>query len=580
MIDADDIHGDGRTPDTVGRLAHRRRVLSTATPCAAVEGTFAAQPTLTSVVIGRGDGAWALVDRERFMAEMSGGLGYGRALYDRRPVEQLAPAGGSAVLPESVGLEAAAAFALDRPQGERYEDLLVGFDDGGVGTVVVAELFAALARLHGHNALHDPLTGLANRDLLLNRMAHARARIARDGGRVALLFVDLDDFKTINDSLGHSAGDALLVAVARRLEQATRSQDTVARLGGDEFAILQHDASEDGPGATAARVREVLRAPIAVGGRSLEVGASVGIARASAELSPDDLLRNADLAMYSAKRQGKRDSAVYEPAMHRRALTRLDLKADLERALERGELHVVYQPIVTVAGRRPVGVEALLRWDRPGDGPVSPAEFIPLAEESGAIVPIGRWVLAEACRQLRAWQPSTPAARHLRISVNVSARQLEQPGFVGEIDATLTEAGLDGGRLVVELTESAIVQDLDHAGDVLEEIQGLGAKIAIDDFGSGFTSLAYLQRLPIDILKIDRAFTAGIDHDPAARRLLGGLVRLAEGLHVTPLAEGVETAGQLDELGDLGCELAQGYLIARPLRPEQVLDRLRVPGPA
>jgi len=574
MTERVDICGGERVHDALGRLARRCRVVDGATPCGVVERMFAAEPALTSMVIWCGDGCETLVDRDQFMAEMSGRLGYGRALHERRPVEHLAMARCSPVLPESLGLDDAAAAALRRPQCDRYQDLLVRFDDGGVGTLVVAELFAALARLHGHNALHDSLTGLANRDLLLDRMRHARARLVRGGGRVALLFVDLDDFKTINDSLGHSAGDAVLVTVAQRLAQATRAQDTVARLGGDEFAILQHDPPAGGPRATAARVLDALRGPIIVGDRSLEVSASVGIARGGADISPEELLRNADLAMYSAKRKGKRDSAVYEPSMHRRALTRLDLKADLEHALERRELHLVYQPVVTVHDGRPVALEALLRWDHPRRGPISPAEFVPVAEETGAIIEIGRWVLDEACRQIRAWETSAPAARDLRISVNISARQLEHLQVVDEIDEALTEAGLDGERLVVELTESAIVQDLDHAGDVLEAIRGLGAKIAIDDFGTGFASLRYLQRLPIDVLKIDRTFTAAIETDVAARRLLGGLVRLAEGLHVTPLAEGVENARQLAELADLGYDLAQGYHLARPLQPEQVLQHL------
>jgi len=562
----------------VCRLAQRREILDGATPCGEVEWIFVADARLSSLIIRRADGRLTVVQRDRFMGQMTGRLGYGRGLYGRRPVERLAGDAPVCALAESTELDAAAAAALERPHAHQHDDLLILLGDGGVATLVVADLFVALSQVNSHLALHDVLTGLANRQLLLDRLLHARARLIRHGGEIAVLFIDLDDFKTVNDSLGHSAGDEVLVAVARRLSATLRAADTVARLGGDEFAVLLHDGDTDRAQATAGRILDALREPMVVGGRRLDVNASIGIAVADASTPAELVLRNADLAMYGAKHAGKRRSAFSDPSMHAEALSRLDLKADLERALDHDELYLVYQPVIYLGDGHVVGVEALLRWRHPQRGVLAPGEFIGLAEETGAIVPIGRWILDEACHQARRWQEATTAAADLFVAVNVSPRQLEQSGFVADTVEALAAAHLRGERLVVELTEGIVVSDLDSACDVLAKLRRLGVKVAIDDFGTGFTSLSYLQRLPIDILKVDRTFVADIATDPQSRRLLDGLLRLADGLRVTSLAEGVETCEQLGELRHLRCTLAQGYLMSRPLNPAGVLDRITAGG--
>ena len=445
-------------------------------------------------------------------------------------------------------------------------------DDPAVGGVVVnyrdVTARKGLEEELRRQAFHDSLTGLANRALFADRLEHALARTRRFGQPIAVLFIDLDDFKTVNDSLGHGEGDQLLIAVAKRLVGAVRTGDTIARMGGDEFAVLIEDPAEAGaPTAVAERLLAALEAPFEHGAKELFVHASVGVAAStSAGQTADDLLRDADVSMYTAKSNGKNRVEVFVPSMHEAAIARLALKGDLERALERGEFAVVYQPIMNLATSRIAGVEALLRWHHPRRGVVGPTEFIPVAEETGLIVALGRWVLEEACRQARAWDEETVSV--LTMSVNVSARQIHEPGFVEEVARVLAATGLAPERLTLELTESVLMQDVEDTATTLGFLKDLGVRLAIDDFGTGYSSLSYLRRFPIDELKIDRSFVATMNAGPDQSALVRSILKLGETLHLETVAEGIEQADQLAELQTLGAGLGQGYYFAKPLTPE------------
>jgi diguanylate cyclase (GGDEF)-like protein/PAS domain S-box-containing protein len=420
-----------------------------------------------------------------------------------------------------------------------------------------------------HQAFHDSLTGLANRALFADRLEHALSRTRRSRHRLAVLFLDLDDFKTINDSLGHSEGDQLLIAVAERLRDAIRAGDTIARMGGDEFAVLVEDAANGSPMEVAERLQATLQAPFQRGGKELFVHASVGVAVSTPKETPEELLRNADASMYMAKSHGKNRIEVFEPSMHHAATARLALKGDLERAVERAEFELVYQPIVTLARREVVGVEALLRWRHPERGLVLPTEFIAVAEETGMILPIGAWVLEQACRQARGWEVVRPN-RPLSMSVNVSGRQVAEPGFVRGVAEILASTGLAADRLVLEFTEGVLMRDTDMTTTTLADLKALGVKLAIDDFGTGFSSLNYLRTFPIDILKIDGSFVASMSLGQDQRAVVRAILRLGETLHLSTIAEGIEDAGQLADLRALGATLGQGYFFARALTAEEI----------
>jgi diguanylate cyclase (GGDEF)-like protein/PAS domain S-box-containing protein len=445
-------------------------------------------------------------------------------------------------------------------------------DDPAVGGVVVnyrdITTRKGLEEELRRQAFRDSLTGLANRALFADRLEHALARTRRFGQPIAVLFIDLDDFKTVNDSLGHAEGDRLLIAVAERLVGAVRTGDTIARMGGDEFAVLIEDPGEaDAPTEVAQRLLAALAAPFEHGAKELFVHASVGVAASlSSGHTADDLLRDADVSMYTAKSNGKNRVEVFVPSMHEAALARLALKGDLERALERDEFAVVYQPIVKLGTGRIAGVEALLRWNHPRRGVVGPAEFIPVAEETGLIVPLGRWVLERACRQAAASDQDT--ATRLTMSVNVSARQIQEPGFVDEVGRVLAATGLAPERLTLELTESVLMQDVEATATTLDALKSLGVRLAIDDFGTGYSSLSYLRRFPIDELKIDRSFVATMTSGPDQSALVRSILRLGETLHLQTVAEGIEQPDQLAELRTLGAGFGQGYFFARPLTPE------------
>jgi diguanylate cyclase (GGDEF)-like protein/PAS domain S-box-containing protein len=422
-----------------------------------------------------------------------------------------------------------------------------------------------------HQAFHDALTGLPNRALLVNRIEHALERARRSGDDVALLFLDLDDFKTINDSLGHAAGDELLVEIAARLQETLRSADTAARLGGDEFALLLED-TKGIAGATIAaeRLIEAVARPIQLGSTEVLGRASIGIVFGTPGETAGDLLRNADVAMYRAKSAGGNRFEIFAPEMHEAALTRLELKADLERAFAADELDLHYQPLIDLATGRIVSFEALLRWRHPLRGFVPPVEFIPLAEETGLINDIGRWALERACRQTRAWQAFVPGNADLTINVNLSARQILQPHFREEVAHALSAAGLRPEQLVLEITEGTLLEDVDGVSARLTDLRATGIRIAIDDFGTGFSSLGYLQRFPADELKIAREFVDDVARDPRRARLVEAIVVLAHSLEMTTVAEGIEEAEQRQRLFELGCRVGQGYLFSRPVPAEDV----------
>ena len=423
-----------------------------------------------------------------------------------------------------------------------------------------------------HQAFHDKLTGLANRALFQDRVAHALDRHRRDSDSISVLFVDLDDFKTVNDSLGHAAGDQLLRECGERLRDCLRPADTPARLGGDEFAILLEDSNEAIHIDIANRIMKAFEAPFSLDGKEVFVRASIGIASSSMpDLSgmsgPEALLRNADIAMYIAKERGKARYEVFQPEMHEAAIRRLELKADLQRAIDHDEFELHYQPMIELASGEICGFEALIRWRHPTRGLVAPLDFIPLAEETGLIVPIGYWVLREACRfaaELSSEFPDDPA-RHM--AVNLSVRQLQHPEVVDQVREVLAEMGLPPHSLILEITESAMMTDMDTAIERLVEFKELGVQLAIDDFGTGYSSLNYVRQFPIDMLKIDNSFVDGLAHESASSSLVATVLELARVLGLRAVAEGVEESAQLGQLQALDCEFGQGFLFAKPLNP-------------
>jgi diguanylate cyclase (GGDEF)-like protein len=419
-----------------------------------------------------------------------------------------------------------------------------------------------------HQASHDPLTDLPNRALFLGRMAAALEPSDRSGGQVGVLFLDLDRFKFVNDSLGHEAGDALLLAVAARLRGAIRPGDTVARFGGDEFVVLLEElADRSAAESVADRVVTAVAAPVALDGHEVTVSASVGIALARAgHISPSDVLRDADAALRWAKTGGKACGVVYEPWMGDQLRERVALEGELRQALARDELRLAYQPIVELATGRVEGMEALVRWEHRERGVLLPGVFVPLAEETGLIGPIGAWVLAVACRQGRAWQDRFPTPPV--VSVNLSARQMQQSDFVETAERILQETGLDPALLRLELTESAVMADPDGATATLRQLKELGVEVALDDFGTGYSSLGSLTRLPIDVLKIDRGFVAGLGRAGGDAAIVQAVVAMAPALGLRVVAEGVETREQLEQLRELGCELGQGYHFASAIPAE------------
>jgi diguanylate cyclase (GGDEF)-like protein len=425
-----------------------------------------------------------------------------------------------------------------------------------------------------HQALHDALTGLPNRALLLDRLDQALAQAERTGSAVAVLFLDLDRFKLVNDSRGHAAGDELLVRVAERLREVVRPADTVARFGGDEFVMICQDAGVVGHAMHLAdRVAEVFRAPFPLGADDMFLNASIGIAVSDGRTSSAELLRNADAAMYQAKDFGRGRCEFFDETMRTEAAARLDLQTALHWAISRQEMRVHYQPLVDVRTGVPLGVEALVRWAHPAKGIVGPSEFVKLAEESGLIVPIDVAVLEQATLQCAGW-PAGPAGTRLNVSANLSIHHLRHPGLLDHVRSVLGRSGLDPSSLCLELTESVLLEDVDRHMRTLLELRALGVRLAIDDFGTGFSSLTYLKRFPVDAVKIDRSFVAGLGSDAADSAIVRSVIDLAHALSLQVVAEGVERPEQLEALRSLGCDVAQGYLFAPPLPTEELLPWL------
>jgi diguanylate cyclase (GGDEF)-like protein/PAS domain S-box-containing protein len=434
---------------------------------------------------------------------------------------------------------------------------------------------AALERQLRRQAFHDPLTGLANRALLADRAAQALARSRRAGTSIAVIALDLDSFKLINDRLGHLAGDELLCEVARRLRGAVRPEDTVARVGGDEFVVLVEAGERpEGVLALAERIREAMRPPFEVGGEQRTLTASIGVA---IERPPrgdfEQLLSDADVAMYAVKAGGRDAVELFEPSMHEQARERFHMQTEMRDGLERNEFWILYQPEFDSDGKRLEGFEALLRWNHPKRGLMQPERFIPLAEESGLIVPLGRWVLEESLRHAALWGAIEGAATGPRISVNVSAVQLNAPSLVNDVHNALNRSGIDPGRVVLEITESSLIDSSPRVGDVLHSLKQLGVLIAIDDFGTGYASISYLQSIPVDILKVDRSFVSGTGDIDRGRELLEAIVNIGRVLSLVTVAEGVEQPSQLATAKRAGCDLVQGHLLSRPL-PEEEVRRL------
>jgi diguanylate cyclase (GGDEF)-like protein/PAS domain S-box-containing protein len=423
-----------------------------------------------------------------------------------------------------------------------------------------------------HQALHDPLTGLPNRALLRDRLEHALSRAARTGGQVGAIYLDLDQFKVINDSLGHETGDALLQLVAPRLASELRSADTLARLGGDEFVVLCDDVEDPaGPLRLAQRLVAMFEEPFELDGDELFVGASAGVAVAGPGATPRSLLRDADAAMYQAKALGRGRCELFDDELRRQVLSRLRIETSLRNALPSGELRLVFQPIVDLYTGETLETEALLRWHSAEHGFVSPADFIPVAEDTGLIVPIGAWVLAEACRTAAAWRAAGSTAG---VSVNLSPRQLAQPDLVAHVEQVLADTGLEPRALTLEITESTLLGGGDRPLQALSDLKDLGIRLALDDFGTGYSSLAYLTRLPLDELKLDRAFIARLEPGSQETEVTAAIMEMASAMHLQVVAEGVETPEHLEMLQALGCPLGQGFYFSRPLPPADLEEHL------
>ena len=566
---------------------------------------------------------WRLVDQVRLLTEQRGQDRLAAMVEHSSDVVMLADQSGR-VSYASPGLRATLGYDPEswagrnvvdvmvedeRPDAERHFERLVEFGHGGTveyeatllhadgqhrkATVVIANLVGGsavdgvvatfrdvteqrnLERQLSHRAFHDELTGLANRALFLDRMDHA-LRIARsESDPVVVLFVDLDDFKSVNDALGHAVGDQLLKSVADRIRRAAGTGDTAARLGGDEFALLLEDRGGiDRAIDVAESLLDALREPVTIAGYDVVVLASVGVAVAAPGMSTTSLLRDADIAMYEAKRAGKGQIRLFDPAMRLVATKHLEYRSELGEALERGQFRLVYMPFVDLRSGQVTGAEALVRWHHPEHGDVPAAEFIPIAERSGLIVPLGQWVIEAAFEQLARWRP------RLYVSVNLSGVQIRQPDFVERAVDAADRFHIDPQAVVWEITESVLVDEGERATETVQRLREEGFRFAVDDFGAGYCSLSFLQRHPVDLLKVDRAVIEEFGSDPRGHTLARTILQMAESLDLLTVAEGIETTSQLRELRRIGCDLGQGYLLSKPLEAEQLLRRFGQAVPA
>jgi diguanylate cyclase (GGDEF)-like protein/PAS domain S-box-containing protein len=471
---------------------------------------------------------------------------------------------------------------LDRADGTSvqiaYTVSTIVKGDRRIGAVIVLRDVSRQRALEydlRHQALHDGLTDLPNRKLLLDRLGHAMARARAAEETVTVLYLDLDGFKRVNDSLGHNAGDLLLRTAGERLIAAVRAQDTVARLGGDEFAVLLENADRATMDELIQGCLDTLARPFGIHGRDATVSVSIGVVVDAARYEdPDEVLRDADVAMYAAKKQGKARHQIFESQMHEQLLDRLDLESRLRDAVHRGELRLHLQPVVGVPDRRLNGVEALVRWQDPAHGLQQPGSFIPLAEETGLIVEIDRWMLLEACRTVKEWQDTAPHTAPAWVSVNLSAANLEVTDLTDRVAYALATSGLSPRCLVLELTETVLMRDVAVTSLRLEELRQLGVKIAIDDFGTGYSSLGYLRDIPVDVLKVDRSFITGLAGNARQQELVSAVVQLGHTLGLRVVAEGIEDEDQLTALAAMGCRYAQGYHLGRPEAAAALIARL------
>ncbi|NJN76696.1 MAG: EAL domain-containing protein, partial [Synechococcaceae cyanobacterium RL_1_2] len=428
-----------------------------------------------------------------------------------------------------------------------------------------------------HDALHDNLTGLPNRTLFMDRLNQSIKRIKRkESYGFAVLFMDLDNFKVVNDSLGHIVGDELLISIAHTIQQSIRPVDTVARLGGDEFTVLIEDIKNDDEAiAIASRINEELTSPLYIQGQEIFTSTSVGIAFSSPNYKDaDEILRDADIAMYQAKDAGKSRYAVFKQTMHDETLRRVDMESSLRRAIINQEFVVYYQPIIALTQGTISGFEALIRWQHPSKGMISPQEFIPIAEETGLIVQIGAWVLEESCRQINHWHESIAHTTDLTMSINLSSRQLKKNSIIEQIDDILNSTGVNKHRIKLEITESLLMQNIETATQLLEAMRAMGLKLSLDDFGTGYSSLSYLHRFPLNTLKVDRSFVSRIGVNGENSAIVNAIVTLAHSMEMDIVAEGIETKEQMDYLRKLGCEYGQGYYFSAPVdghKAEQLL---------
>ena len=470
--------------------------------------------------------------------------------------------------------ELASRMRLVRPDGEfRWVERTQATVQANGEDCTLLVLCAASAP--GRHETRDLLTGLPNRALFNDRLTHALNRISRhreQSGRFAVLYLDLDRFKVINDSLGHSAGDQLLVTTARLLRGCIRDLDTVARLGGDEFVVLLEEVGDtDGALLVAGRIQETIRTRLSLRNRPVFLSASIGIVMVNEGYStPEEILQDADIAMYCAKTQGKACSAVFEPEMRRTAVTRLELESDMPAAVERGEFELHYQPIINFTDCKTTGFEALLRWRHPAYGLLQPGQFLPIAEETGFIVRIGAWVLREACRQMVLWRARYPGAAAMTISVNISGGQVILPDFAAQVEEILRETGLEPTALRLEITETVLLEGAEGTLKTIRRLRDLGIRLEIDDFGTGYSALSYIQRFPVDTIKIDRSFIESIGAPESNLEFIRSILKFAAGLNLNIIAEGIETEAQMRVLKDLMCPYGQGYFISRPLRAEDI----------
>ena len=480
---------------------------------------------------------------------------------------------------EPIGSLVVASYDRERRYGAMEQEMLLAFAEHASLALNDASAVEAMRKAFAdavHQAHHDILTGLPNRALVLDRLDHALARQVRGGHRSGVLFVDLDRFKAVNDTLGHSIGDEVLVRIGERLAASVRPGDTVGRLAGDEFVVVCEEIETAELLQIAQRLSRAIEEPLPLYGRDTVITASIGVAHVDVGSRAEDVLRDADVAMYRAKERGRARIEVFDSAIRARLLERIETEHALRRALQRDELRLHYQPIVRAVNGELLAVEALVRWQHPERGLVPPGAFVPVAEDTDLIIPLGRWVLDEACTQLGRWLAANPRLARLQVGVNLSARQFTDPDIVPIVAEALARADIPPTSLSLEITESVLMEEVEATAETLRALKDLGVGLSIDDFGTGYSSLSYLKRFPVDTLKIDRSFVDGLGVDPEDHAIVDAVVSLAHALGLVVVGEGVETQAQMQELRRLGCNAAQGYLIGRPVAAHE--DGPDVPG--